>query len=109
MTFHHGVTGGLSLGDVTSYLFLPSGLRSQKAGGVNKHEPGYLEPRVESAQASGDLVCPRAGVGPGVSFRMSSVLLPLLEASCLIKPQTLLESCQLSLLRSLKLSFVGLQ
>lgn len=66
MTFRCGVTGGLSLGDVTSYFFLPSGLQSQKAGGVNRREPGYAQPRAESAQASGDLVCPRAGVGPGV-------------------------------------------
>lgn len=48
------------------FFFLLSGLQSQKAGGVNKREPGYTEPRVESAQASGDLVCPWAGVGPGV-------------------------------------------
>lgn len=39
---------------------------AKRLEGVNKHEPGYAEPRVESAQASGDVVCPRAGVGPGI-------------------------------------------
>lgn len=66
MTFRRGVTGGLSLGDVTSYFFLLSGSQSQKAGGVKKHEAGYAEPRVEWAMASGGSVCPRAGVGPGI-------------------------------------------
>lgn len=33
---------------------------------VNKHEPGYAEPRVESVRASGDVVCPRAGAGSAV-------------------------------------------
>lgn len=64
MTLHRGVTGGLSLGDVTSLVFfscLDYGAKRPEGQSVSQ-----VKGSLAGNWASGDLVCPQAGVGPGI-------------------------------------------
>lgn len=79
MTFRRGVTGGLSLGDVTSYFFSPVWITEPKGWRGEEARARFCGAwggrLVETWSAHGQVW------DQAFSFWMSSVLLPLLEAS----------------------------
>lgn len=86
MTFHRGVTGGLSLGDVTSYFFLLDCRAKRPEGQTSVSQVTGASQRiglVETWSAHGQVW------DQALSSWMSSVLLLLLlQARCIMAPQT---------------------